>query len=140
MTNEHSKPIVIPASETAEHMTRAASNFLDVLSPSMREKANLPFEGNERFRWHYIPIEMWERQGVSLKELNAKQQDSAFALIESGLSPDGYKKARAIINLETILGEIEKTDGDGRLERNPEFYYFTIFGDPTGNGAWGLAC
>ena len=137
MAHEQTKPIIIPASETAERMTHAASNFLDVLSPTMRERANLPFEGNERFRWHYIPIEMWERQGVSLKELNTKQQESAFALMESGLSPDGYKKARAIINLETILGEIEKTDGDRRLERNPEFYFFTVFGDPTGNGAWG---
>lgn len=137
MSQEQTKPIVIPASETAERMTSAATNFLDELSPTLREKANLPFEGNERFRWHYIPIEMWERQGVSLKELNTKQQEAAFALMESGLSPDGYQKARAIINLESILGEIEKTNGDGRLERNPEFYFFTVFGDPTGNGAWG---
>ena len=137
VAQEETKPMVIAASETAERMTTAAANFLNELSPTMREKANLPFEGNERFRWHYIPIEMWERQGVSLKELNVRQQEAAFALMESGLSPDGYKKARAIINLETILGEIEKTNGDARLERNPEFYFFTVFGDPTGNGAWG---
>ena len=130
-------PLVIPASETAERMAQAAANFLDVLPPTLREKACQPFEGNERFRWHYIPIEMWERQGVSLKDLNAKQQESAFALMESGLSAKGYEKARAIINLESILGEIEKTAGETRLERNPEFYFFTVFGDPTGNGAWG---
>ena len=137
VAHEHTKPIVIPASETAEHMTQAAVNFLGILSPTLREKASQPFDGNERFRWHYIPIEMWERQGVSLKELNAKQQEAAFSLMQSGLSPDGYQKARAIINLESILGEIEKTDGEARLERNPEYYYFTVFGDPTGNGAWG---
>lgn len=136
-SNSKSTPLVIPASETAERMVHSATNFLEVLSPELREKASQPFDGNERFRWHYIPIEMWERQGVSLQELNEKQQDAAFALMESGLSANGYKKARAIINLETILGEIEKTNGDGRLERNPEYYFFTVFGDPSGNDAWG---
>ena len=135
--NSQSKPLVVPASETAERMAQAAANFLDVLPPTLREKACQPFDDNERFRWHYIPIEMWERQGVSLKELNDKQQETAFALMESGLSPLGYQKARAIINLETTLGEIENTNGEGRLKRDPEFYFFTVFGDPTSNGAWG---
>lgn len=137
VANTQEKPTVIPASETAEQMTKAAVNLLDVLTPELREKACQPFDGNERFRWHYIPIEMWERQGVSLIELNAKQQEAAFSLMQSGLSSNGYEKARAIINLENILGAIEKKSGDTKLERNPEFYYFTIFGDPTGNGAWG---
>ena len=69
------KPLVIPASETASRMAQAAGNFLDTLTPALREQAALPFDGNERFRWHYIPIEMWERKGVSLKALSAKQQD-----------------------------------------------------------------
>ena len=136
-TDSQAKPLVIPASETAERTAQAAGNFLDALPPALREKAGLPFDGNERFRWHYIPIEMWERQGVSLKELNTKQQEAAFTLMASGLSATGYEKARAIINLETTLGEIEKTAGETRLARDPEFYFFTVFGDPTGNGAWG---
>ncbi len=136
-TDNQTTPLVIPASETAERMATAASNFLDVLPSELREKACQPFDGNERFRWHYIPIEMWERQGVSLKELKSNQQEQAFALMASGLSAKGYEKARAIINLETILGEIESKDGEGRLKRDPEYYFFTVFGDPTGNGAWG---
>lgn len=136
-SNSKSTPLVIPASATAEQMATAAGDFLDGLSTSLREKASQPFDGEERFRWHYIPIEMWERQGVSLTELNVNQQALAFALMQSGLSSKGYEKARAIINLEAILGDIEKSTGETRLERNPEFYYFTVFGDPTGNGAWG---
>ena len=110
-TDSELQPLFIPASATAERMAQAAGNFLDTLPPALREKAALPFDGNERFRWHYIPIEMWEREGVSLKELNAKQQDAAFALMESGLSAKGYQKARSIINLETTLGEIEQAAG-----------------------------
>ena len=53
---------------------------------------------------------------VSLsKELTTKQQEAAFGLMESGLSAKGYQKARAIINLETTLGEIEKAAGEARL-------------------------
>ncbi len=118
-------------------MVTAAGNFLESLPPTLREKAALPFDGNERFRWHYIPLEMWEREGVSLKELSAAQQDAAFALMESGLSVRGYQQARAIINLETTLGEIEQAAGEARLVRDPSLYFFTVFGDPTGNGAWG---
>ena len=136
LTNK-TEPLVIAASETAERMAASASDFLDILSPELREKACQSFDEEERFRWHYIPIEMWERKGVSLKELNSNQQEHAFRLMASGLSAKGYEKARAIIDLETILGEIEKKDGEGRLERNPEYYFFTVFGDPTGNGAWG---
>ena len=136
-TNSQTTPIAIPASVTAERMAKAAERFLDCLPSVLHEKACQPFDGEERFRWHYIPVEMWKRQGVSLLELNENQQAFAFALMESGLSANGYEKARAIINLETILGEIEKSSGETRLERNPEYYFFTIFGDPTGNGAWG---
>ena len=136
-TDAELKPLVIPASATAERMARAAGNFLGTLTPALREKAALPFDGNERFRWHYIPIEMWERKGVSLTELNEQQEEAAFALMASGLSAKGYQKARAIINLEITLGEIEKAAGEVRLVRDPSFYFFTLFGDPTGNGAWG---
>ena len=73
----------------------------------------------------------------SLNELNTKQQEAAFALMESGLSVKGYQTARAIINLETTLGEIEKAAGEARLVRDPGLYFFTVFGDPTGDGAWG---
>ena len=136
-TDPERKPLFVPASATAEQMATAAGNFLETLTPALREKAALPFDGNERLRWHYIPIEMWERQGVSLKELNDTQQAAAFALMESGLSAKGYQKARAIINLEATLGEIERNAGEARLMRDPQLYFFTVFGDPTGNGAWG---
>ena len=120
---EHKSPLFIPASATAEQMAQAAGNFLDTLTPALHQKTALPFDGNERFRWHYIPIEMWEREGVSLNELNPKQQKAAFALMESGLSAKGYQKARAIINLETTLGEIEKAAGEARLVRDPGLYF-----------------
>ena len=70
---------------------------------------------------------MWEREGVSLNELNTKQQESAFALMESGLSAKGYQKARAIINLETTLGEIEKSRWRSAIGARPWDSIFSLF-------------
>ncbi len=127
---------VIPASETAERMAVACVNFLETLTPDLRRKAELPFEDAERQRWHYFPREMFERKGVFLEEMNEKQQGAAFNLFATGLSQRGYQKATAIIDLETTLGEQERSEGTARLARDPEFYAFSIFGDPTNHKAW----
>ena len=36
-----------------------------------------------------------------------------------------------------ILAQVEKDEGNVRYRRDPELYYFTVFGDPTGEGPWG---
>src|SRR5437867_3823750 len=38
------------------------------------------------------------------------------------------------MSLESILNELEK---GGAIVRNPEWYFFTIFGTPTKTGKWG---
>ena len=44
-THPEQKPLFIPASETAEQMAQAAGNFLDTLTPALRQKTALPFDG-----------------------------------------------------------------------------------------------
>ena len=41
------------------------------------------------------------------------------------------------MHLESLLNELE--GGRGRNLRDPERYYFTIFGDPASSGRWGLS-
>jgi hypothetical protein len=130
-------PVIIPASETAERMAVACANFLETLTPELRRKVEIPFEDSERFRWHYIPIEMWERKGISFKEMNEKERGAAFNLLASGLSERGYQKATSIIELESTLGDIERAEGSARLVRDPELYFFSVFGDPTNGKPWG---
>ena len=136
-TKPSAAPLIIPASETAERMAVACSNFLETLAPPLRQKVEIAFEEGERLRWHYIPVEMWERKGISIKEMNEKERTAAFNLLASGLSAKGYQKATAIINLESTLGEIERVEGTARLIRDPELYFFSVFGDPTNNKPWG---
>jgi len=130
-------PQIIPASETAERMAKACVELLEVLRPGLRKKAEIAFNDKERLRWHYFPLEMWERKGVPLKELNTKERKAAFALLASGLSSRGYQKTIAIIDLETTLGELERASGAARLIRDPDRYFFSVFGDPTNKQPWG---
>ena len=127
---------LITASETAERMAIACANFLETLTPDLRRKAEFPLEDNERRRWHYFPRELFDRKGVLLKEMNEKQREAAFELIACGLSQKGYQKARAIIDLEPTLGELERSMGMGRCERDTQLYQFSVFGDPTNNSPW----
>ena len=110
-------------------MAAAAKTFLASLDDGQRQKAQLPFDADERFNWFFVPR---DRQGLSLKLMTPKQRDTAFALLKTGLSEKGFTKAETIRSLEIILKELE----NGAPRRDTELYYFTIFGDP-GAETWG---
>jgi Protein of unknown function (DUF3500) len=110
-------------------MATAAKAFISSLDAAQRQKAQWPFEAEERFNWHFIPR---DRQGLSLKAMGPAQREAAFALLRTGLSQKGFSKAEAIRSLEIILKELE----NGSPRRDTELYYFTIFGEP-GAERWG---
>jgi hypothetical protein len=112
-------------------MTECANRFLASLTPEQRAKATFPLDDPERVKWFYVPI---ERQGLPLREMRAFQKHLASALLSAGLSQTGYIKAVTIMSLEDVLREIEKDSGE---RRNPEKYYFSIFGTPSDTGTWG---
>lgn len=120
-----------------ENMVVAAQEFLEALSPELRVRAVFPFESEDRFRWHFVPHEMFPRRGVNIKEMKAEQRRAAHALLRSALSSQGYLKATSIMHLEEILREIEKSTGTGRFNRDPELYWFMIFGTPSTKAPWG---
>jgi Protein of unknown function (DUF3500) len=129
-------PRVVPSPETAAAMKNACVRFLDSLTPELRRKANLDFDSPHRRSWHYFPREMFERYGAGLKEMNSRQRQAAFKLLASGLSQAGYEKVTAIMGLENTLGKIERFLGESRFVRDPELYFFCVFGDPTTKKPW----
>lgn len=129
-------PMIDSQSETAGSMKRACVRFLDSLTPGLLKKANFTFDSPERRSWHYVPREMFDRKGISLKEMNSRQGETAFELLAAGLSHAGYEKVTAIMELEKTLGEIERSSGASRLIRDPQLYYFSVFGDPTIDKPW----
>jgi hypothetical protein len=114
-------------------MAKAANALLATLTPEQKAKATFSFESDakgERLNWHFIPR---ERKGLPIKEMTEPQVALARALLKTGLSDDGYKKADTIQSLESILREMEK---DTTGKRDPMKYYVSIFGTP-GAKTWG---
>jgi hypothetical protein len=112
-------------------MSEAANRFLASLTAEQRTQATFQFQDDERENWHYIPR---VRKGLSLQEMTPPQKELAAALLCAGLSQQGYIKAVTIMSLEDILRLMEQGKGP---ERNPEKYYFSIFGEPSETGTWG---
>jgi Protein of unknown function (DUF3500) len=114
-----------------ETMAETARSFIASLTPEQIAKTEFPFENEERKNWHFIPR---ERKGLALKDMTPPQKHLASALLSAGLSQRGYIKATTIMSLEDILRILEKDDG---VRRNPDGYYFSIFGTPSEKGTWG---
>jgi Protein of unknown function (DUF3500) len=115
----------------ASLMTECANRFLAALDVKQRGKATFPFDAEERMNWHFIPK---ERKGLPLREMTPYQKHLASALLAAGLSQAGYIKAVTIMSLEDVLKIIENDSGE---RRNPEKYYFSVFGTPSDRGTWG---
>jgi len=112
-------------------MTLAAQHFLASLTPEQRAQAEFPFQADERQNWHFIPK---ERKGLPLLDMQPHQKALAHALLAAGLSQQGYIRAVTIMSLEDVLRILENADPN---YRNPQKYYFSVFGEPSDTGTWG---
>ena len=117
-------------------MTESAEKFISTLSAEQKTTAVLKYDDATRTKWHFIPLA--ERKGLQVKFMSKEQREAAFSLLKSALSQVGYHKATEIMSLEGILRELEKERKGGPI-RDPERYYFTLFGAPSGSGTWGLS-
>lgn len=117
------------ATDPARSMEDAATAFLAALPPAKREMASVPFESAERLNWHFVPK---PRLGLPLKQMSPAERQAALSMLKASLSASGLDKVDTIRSLEDVLRAIEGND-----RRDPELYYFTVFGEPSGKGAWG---
>jgi hypothetical protein len=111
-------------------MTDAAKAFLASLPADQKTRATFPFNDEERFNWHFIPR---VRKGLAFREMGPGPRQLAHALLAAGLSQQGVIKADTIMSLDQVLKEIEVNPTN---ERDPEKYYFSIFGEPSETGTW----
>lgn len=136
------------AAGAGDEMRRAVADFLSGLSDEQTTRVRLPLDSEWRTKWHYFPSWLYERQGLSLGELSDAQRAGIHRIIGAALSDPGYLKASGIIllddlerqfALELIAREGEQP-GFGRREAErfgSEFYFFTVFGTPSADRAWG---
>jgi hypothetical protein len=122
-------------STAAKEMAGAATGLLDSLGPDQKSMATYHYLDGERVFWYYPPL---NRHGLALRDMDSNQRNLAYALMASGLTERSFEQAKQIIDLELVLGPLEEEEGLITFARNPELYYFTVFGDPSdASSPWG---
>jgi hypothetical protein len=151
---------IVASQRGASAMAKAATALLESLTPEQRQKMAMPLDSADRTRWNFIPTNMFPRQGVPVKEMTEPQRKLAHDLLRAALSQRGYTTATTIMSeLEAILRDTEAAAraaapaggaptgaaapggaapaGGGRGNiRDPELYFFSVFGTPGPKGAW----
>ncbi|OIN58977.1 DUF3500 domain-containing protein [Arsenicibacter rosenii] len=112
--------------QSSEPTTPVVQQFVHSLNPEQRQLAVLAFDDQERYNWYYVPR---DRKGLPLKKMTPEQRTAAMQALQTLLSTTGYQKITAIIDLENVLRVVENRPPNDTY-RDPENYYFTVFGDP----------
>jgi Protein of unknown function (DUF3500) len=124
---------------TGTRLATAGQAFVETLTPEQKTKAVFDFDDKERTNWNFVPLQDKDRKstrkGLPLEEMTEKQKEAARALVKAGTSPTGFTKAETIMSLETMLHDLEKS---GAMVRNPGWYFFSVFGEPSKTGKWGF--
>ena len=126
---------LVAAERSSSAMAASAAKFLAALDAGERQQAQFAFDAGERLNWHYIPR---ARKGLPIKAMTGPQRTLARDLLKTGLSQHGYLTATSIMDLETVLGDLEHRGTTApAIVRDPELYFFSIFGTPSARDTWG---
>ena len=118
----------------AQELVATANHFIELLNDEQKVKALFPFDAEERYTFFFVPRN--DRKGITFNELNAEQKTAAFSFIQSCLSAQTVKKVQQILQMETVLKEIEKRKENDNY-RDTGKYYISIFGVPGAKNIWG---
>lgn len=125
--------ILINNTVFGQESVSAAIHFVSLLNERQKAETLFPFDVEERYNFHFVPM---KRKGITFNEMNAEQHKAALALLSSCLSEETFQKTNEIMQLETVLKELEKRNADDHY-RDPGNYHFTIFGTPSSKNIWG---
>ena len=117
----------------AQQAVTAANQFLSLLDNNQKNETVFPFDTEERFNYHFVPI---ERKGITFNEMNEEQKKAAVALMKTCLSEQAFQKTQEIMQLDLILKELEKRKPEDHF-RDPGNYHISIFGIPSAKTIWG---
>jgi hypothetical protein len=118
----------------AQSISEVAKSFVVTLDDSQKPLTLFPFESDERYNFHYFPID--DRKGLPLDKMTDKQKSITMQLLSTCLTDNTVKKINDIIALEDILKVLENRKPDDRF-RDAGKYHLAIFGEPGENNIWG---
>ncbi|ONH60439.1 hypothetical protein CcI49_11435 [Frankia sp. CcI49] len=111
---------------------RAASVFLEALSPDERERVQHPLDSRVWRAWMNPEIYL-NRFGVRLEETREEVREYALELVAACLSPTGYRKVRDLMAVNGFLGELVELPA----LLNENSYNINVFGTPSAEEPWG---
>jgi len=116
----------------ATQLTAAAVSFVASLTDSQRVRVLHKMDDLEWRKWSNI--DTYQRRGIKLAEMNPRQVDAAWGLLNATLSSNGLKEIRSIMHLNLVEGEL--LSQTNRMNENE--YYVTVMGSPNRENAWGF--
>jgi len=119
-------------------MAKQANKLLASFNVEEKKAATFALDDPHRAAWWFTPQQkdrQSTRKGLRLDKMNADQQAGVLELLKLGLSGKGYEQATTIMSLEALLHQLE--GGKGANTRNPNWYFLSIFGEPSNTGLWG---
>jgi len=111
----------------------AAILFLGGLKSEQFNRATFDIKDQEWRKWCNVDNGIYDRQGVSLREMDESQKKSAFDLMQVSLSAKGLQLSKDIMKTDQTLKELN----NGSDDYDEELYFFTIMGEPSLTEPWG---
>jgi hypothetical protein len=122
--------------DVAGDLHDAADLFLKTLSDEQKKEAQFDWTDDKRTGWYYVPDKFIKpakkRFGLRFDKMSTQQQLHAQGLLMAAMSNKGLLQINTIRSLEQVLHDLEKQNPI----RNPDFYYVSIFGQPSTSKTW----
>jgi hypothetical protein len=129
-------PSTSNADATTKKIVTAANAFEATLSDVQKAKVNFAWDDTaQRAKWSNFPTGLFQRNGLKLGDMSATQKTATFALLETVLSPSGYKQIRQVIDGDEVL---KSSGGGGNLIFGEAEYYISFVGTPSETTPWTL--
>jgi hypothetical protein len=126
-------------SEVESIARKATVAWLDTLGLALEKQASFKMEDDERRAWSNLPHTMFARKGVAFGEMNDAQRIAAHAMLRQILSSGGYLRVTGIMRGDDILASLfTKSNPEAPDPYGHQYYWLGVFGDPRGEGDWGL--
>ena len=123
---------------SGQKMADAATKLSGTFTAEQKKQAVFAFDDEHRTTWYFTPVQENKksiRKGLRMDGLSANQKTAMLDLLKLGLSTKGFEQASSIMDLESYLAELE--GAGGAMTRNPQWYFVSIFGEPSNTGKWG---
>lgn len=117
---------------TTQPIKEAGAAFLKGLTKEQLAKINFDVQDDEWRRWTNVANGVYNRQGISIKEMNQEQRKLAFQLMSESLSAKGLQLTKDVMKTDQTLHEMNKAPN-----LDEELYFFTVMGTPSMTEPWG---